>query len=80
VLNTERMLRIFKETVTSVRGAGNIVVVTTLSGSANAAAEVIDTFAIHGIIGTIAGDNTIFLAVQEDSLEAIMQKLKSMSR
>jgi len=80
VLNTERMLRIFKETVTSVRGAGNIVVVTTLSGSANAAAEAIDTFAITGIIGSLAGDNTIFLVVRQEAMEEIMQKLKDMAR
>ncbi len=80
VLNTERMLRIFKETVTSIRGTGNIAIVNTLSGSANAAAEVIDTLSIDGIVGTIAGDNTIFLAVQEGHLDPVIQKLKDMTR
>ena len=36
------MMRIFKDTVMSVDSAGNLVVIKTLSGSANAAAEVVD--------------------------------------
>ncbi len=42
VLNTERLLRVFKETVLTVQDAGNIVVITTIAASANAAAEVVD--------------------------------------
>lgn len=37
VLNTERMMRIFREVVVSIKGSGNIVVVNTLSGSGPAA-------------------------------------------
>ena len=33
VLNTERMVRIFREVAVSVQGSGNIVVINTLSGS-----------------------------------------------
>lgn len=80
VLNTQKLLRVFKETVVSVRGSGNIIVVTTLTGSANAAAEVIDNLDIDGIIGSIAGDNTIFLAVETDKAEHIIHHLKQISK
>jgi transcriptional regulator of arginine metabolism len=64
-VNTERLLRVFRETVTNVQSAGNLIVVNTLPGSANAAAEVLDNMNIDGVIGSIAGDNTIFIAVKD---------------
>ena len=41
-----------------------MVVARTLSGSANIACEAIDTMEWPEILGTIAGDNTIFIAVR----------------
>ena len=77
VLNTEKLLRVFKETVLSVRGSGNLVVIGTLSGSANAAGEAIDSMRWPEVLGTISGDNTIFVAVRsEDETELVVQKFK----
>jgi transcriptional regulator of arginine metabolism len=45
--------------------AGNLVIVTTPSGFANALAQVIDESAHPGIAGTIAGDNMIFIAARD---------------
>ncbi|MCZ7589428.1 MAG: hypothetical protein M5U27_11380 [Gaiella sp.] len=50
---------------TRVEHAGPLVVVTTPSGYASALAQAIDEGAHPGIAGTIAGDNTIFLAPRE---------------
>jgi transcriptional regulator of arginine metabolism len=50
---------------TRVEHAGPLVVVTTPSGYANALAQAIDEGGHPGIAGTIAGDNTIFLAPRE---------------
>lgn len=70
------MMRIFKDTVLSVDFAENLVVIKTLSGSANAAAEVIDSMNFNGIMGTLAGDNTIFVATtSHQASEDIAQKL-----
>lgn len=80
VLNKERMVRIFKETVTSIRGLDNLIIVTTLSGSGNAAAEAIDTMNLPGVVGSIAGDNTIFFAVEKEERENIVKRLKEMTR
>ena len=50
---------------TRVEPAGPLVVVTTPSGYASALAQAIDEGGHPGIAGTIAGDNTIFLAPRE---------------
>jgi len=61
----DRFVKILQETVQSVASSGNIIVVKTLSGCANAAAETVDSMNIHGVLGTIAGDNTIFLVIDD---------------
>jgi transcriptional regulator of arginine metabolism len=80
VLNTERMMRIFREVAVSIKGSGNIVVVNTLSGSGPAAGEAIDNFGIQEIIGSLAGDNTVFLVVEEHMRSGVIQKLKALMR
>ena len=80
VVNTERLLRIFKETVTSIKSAGNIVVVTTLSGGGSSAGEAIDILNLTGVVGSIAGDNTIFLAVEDGKTGSVVQTLMGMTR
>jgi len=74
-VEVDRYTKILHETVQSVRAAENIIVIKTLSGCANAAAEVIDKMNKDEILGTIAGDNTIFLVV--DKLEHVEPILKS---
>jgi len=60
----DRMIRLLSDSVTEIDYAGQMVVVKTLSGSANVAAEAIDNMNWYEVLGTIAGDNTIFLAVR----------------
>ena len=50
---------------TRVEQAGPLVVVTTPSGYASALAQAIDEGRHPGIAGSVAGDNTIFLAPRE---------------
>ena len=56
-----KLKTIFKECVTKVDYAQNIVVVRTLNGMANAAAAAIDAMKIDDVVGTLAGDDTIFI-------------------
>jgi transcriptional regulator of arginine metabolism len=53
-----------------VEAAGNLVVVQTPSGYANALAQVIDESGHPTIAGTIAGDNTIFIAARDGTTAA----------
>ena len=57
----------------SVEATGNILVVTTPSGYANALAQAIDENAHPGIAGTIAGDNAIFIAAREGTTAAALR-------
>ena len=66
---SDRFVRMFKDSVLSIAYANTIIVIKTLSGSANVAAEAIDSMRLPNILGTMAGDNTI-LAVAVNEAEA----------
>lgn len=61
--SSDKFYRIFRSTVISVRSSENLVILKTEQGSANAAAELIDRLDYEEVLGVIAGDNTIFVAV-----------------
>ncbi len=63
---TDRFIKIFKDTILSVNYSNNIIIIKTLTGCANAACEAIDALNLDNILGTIAGDNTIFVVVDEN--------------
>lgn len=78
---SERLVKVFAESVLSVDYAGNIVVVKTFSGAANAAAETIDVLDFKEMVGTIAGDDTIFILVRnQENVEVIIDRLKKMMK
>jgi len=54
--------------IMSMDYAENILVVKTVSGMAMAVAAAIDGLAIEDIVGSIAGDDTIFLAIRRSNL------------
>ncbi|MCL2747799.1 MAG: arginine repressor [Oscillospiraceae bacterium] len=58
---SRRLLTIFREGVTSFQSAQNIVVLKTLSGLAMAAAAAVDAMKREEILGSLAGDDTVFL-------------------
>ena len=62
---TERFAKIFRDTVQSVASSGNILIVKTLTGCANAACEAIDSLDFPYILGSIAGDNTVMLVCDD---------------
>ena len=60
----------------SVEAAGTFVVVTTPSGYANALAQAVDEATHPAIAGTIAGDNTIFVAARDGiSAQSLREEL-----
>ena len=60
-----RLIRVFADTVLGMEHSQNIIMIRTLSGSANAAAEAVDALRWPEILGTIAGDNTFMVVVRE---------------
>lgn len=61
----DRFVKIFNQSVVSVTSAGSILVIKTISGTANAAAEALDFMKWSDVAGTLAGDNTIFVAMKD---------------
>ena len=76
-----KFFNILNETVINITPAKNLIVVKTYSGMANAAGAAIDALNFPEIVGTIAGDDTIFIAfASDDNAEMIAQKLGKMIR
>lgn len=75
----DKLYSILSNAAISVENVDKFVVVKTLSGSANAAAEAIDTLIPTEIAGTIAGDDTIFILVRSiEKAEELVSKLRKM--
>ncbi|WP_434644411.1 arginine repressor (plasmid) [Thermoanaerobacterium thermosaccharolyticum] len=55
----------FLKSIIDIKYNGNIIVIKTLSGAASAVAEVIDLLKCKDIVGTVAGDNTVFILVRK---------------
>lgn len=76
---SDRFLKLFKDSVISLDHAGNIVVIRTLVGAANAAAAAIDALNVEGLVGTIAGDDTIFLLIRsEDMIDSVIETFEKL--
>ncbi len=77
---SDRLIRIMHDSITEVDSAMNMVVVKTLSGSANVAGEAIDTLEWPEVLGTIAGDNTIFIVARnEREAQTVADRIRRMT-
>ena len=75
---SEKVVRVFRDAFVSIDYAGNTIVIKTLVGMGNAVAAAVDAFSIQEIIGTLAGDDTIFCLVKhEDHIEAVIEQFKN---
>ena len=63
---TERLRQVCEDYPVEGRLAGNIVVLRSPPGTANAMAIALDTSQLAEIIGTVAGDDTVFVATSTD--------------
>ena len=76
---SDRFIKIFRETTLSWATAQNLIVVKTLSGCGNAAAEAIDCLELENGVGTVSGDNTMLIIVNNtENVKAITDKFESM--
>jgi len=75
----DRLRRIFAEWVQSVETSGSMVVVRTPPGSAHLVALAVDQAKIPEIVGTIAGDDALFIAVRSSlPAEPLAQRLRDL--
>ena len=63
--NIQSYKNVLESGVISVETAGNLVVIKTVSGMASAVGAAVDNLTIEGVVGCIAGDDTIFVAVRD---------------
>ncbi len=54
-------MNLIRDMVVSAASSENMVVIKTLTACAGACCEAIDAICMEGVLGTIAGDNTIFM-------------------
>ena len=65
-----RLNTIFRECVTSVDYAQNIVIIRTLPGLASAAGSAIDAMGMNKIVGSLAGDDTVMVVMRDNNAAA----------
>ncbi|MBR2385221.1 MAG: arginine repressor [Clostridia bacterium] len=74
-----RLLSLFKNCVTSIAVAKNIVVVKTLGGNGNSAGVMIDSLNLEEIVGSVAGDDTLIIVTKSDEdAEKVRQILNNL--
>lgn len=54
--------------IISIESAQNLIVIKTYPGMAQAVAAILDSANIYGVMGSVAGDDTIIVAVRENEL------------
>lgn len=76
---SERFIKIFRETIISYNSANNLILVKALSGCGPAAAEAIDCMELSHVIGSVAGDNTLLIVVDEEkNVQPIMDEFSKL--
>jgi transcriptional regulator of arginine metabolism len=74
-----RISSVFRHSVLRIDRSGNIICIHTLKGMANAAAVSIDSLKNNNILGSIAGDDTIFVLMRDiQSAEKLMEEFKNL--
>lgn len=77
---SDKMSNILKQSMVSVDYALNTIVIKTLTGMAQGAASVLDSMQFAECLGTIAGDDTIFVTARsEEAAQKLCKKFKNMA-
>lgn len=63
----DQLRRVMGEWVAEVKSSGNLVVLRTPPGCAHVVASAIDRSGLRGILGTVAGDDTLLCIAEEDT-------------
>jgi len=76
---SRKYLNILRDSFISMATAQNILVIKTVSGMAQGCAAAIEGLNIPGIVGSVAGDDTIFLAIKDmDQCQDVMIELEKL--
>lgn len=76
-----KMKSLFRDCVVSVKSAKNLVVVKTLTGNGANAGAVVDKLNYAGIVGSVAGDDTLLIVCEDDDRAvAVVEKINEFIR
>lgn len=77
----DKYIRVLKDGFASMDMAQNILVVKTVSGMAMAVAAAIDAMQFQEVVGSIAGDDTIMMAVRTvEDTQLLIEKIRDLLR
>ena len=77
MLTMERLARTFHDSIVSVRASDSMVVIRSLPGTAQSVAFALDYMKWPEILGTIAGDDTVFVAMEnKEGVVTLLKRLK----
>ena len=68
--NLVRYKRVLRDGILTMEAAQNIIVIKTVSGLAMALAAALDHIEIYGVVGSIAGDDTILCVIRSQDMAA----------
>jgi len=78
---SDRFIKIFKDSLINIDYAGNMIVIKTLPGAAQAAAAALDALDLKEIVGTLAGDDTIFLVIRHvEEIDNVIEEFMLMTK
>jgi transcriptional regulator of arginine metabolism len=76
---TARLARLLGELLVSADASGNLAVLRTPPGAAHYLASALDRAALHDVVGTIAGDDTLLVVAREPRTGAeLVDRLQSL--
>ena len=78
----EKLRTIFRESITSIDSAQNIVVLKTMPGLAPAACSAIDGMHLPNMVGSLAGDDTAILIMRtaQDAEDLCLENMKMLGK
>lgn len=76
---SDRFQKLFRDSVLSIDYTENTIVIKTLIGAANAAAAALDAFDLKDVVGSLAGDDTIFILIRnKENVERAINQLEEL--
>jgi len=74
-ISSDRLASVVRDWVRTIDVAGNLVVLKTPPGSAHLVGVALDESALNDVVGTICGDDTLFVAMRDSASAAAFAEL-----
>lgn len=76
---SDKIINLFKEVTISINSANNLVIIKTLVGSGSSVGMTIDGMNLPGVLGTVAGDDTLLIVTKTNKdADTVVESLRSL--